>query len=145
MAVYHLKHSHLKPMALPQSKNNKTFILENILFLLNSFKQFKRIEKQSFFFYSLSYSFSPERVLILIFFQSKPPIWQNLHLKNFFMYAHRKIISKIALVFIYSDIFKRKTQKKKTTQDKRCIMLYWILGKKPIQVDSKALGQKPLE
>ena len=25
------------------------------------------------------------------------------------MYAHPKIISKIALVFIYSDIFKRKT------------------------------------
>ena len=24
-------------------------------------------------------------------------------------------------------------------------MLYWILEKKPIQVDSKALGQKPLE
>ena len=39
----------------------------------------------------------------------------------------------------------QKKCRKITTWDKRCIMLYWILEKRPIQVDSKTLGQKPLE
>ena len=71
------------------------------------------------------------------------PKW--ILLENFFMYAHPKIISKIALVFIYSDIFQKGKYSKITIWDKRCIMLYWIIEKKPIQVDSKALRQKPLE
>ena len=45
----------------------------------------------------------------------------------------------------FIKIFSKGKRRKITTWDKRCIMLYWILGKKPIQVDSKALGQKPLE
>ena len=148
MAIYHLKHSHLKPRALSQSKNNKTFILKNILFLLNSFKQFNLIEKQPFF--PLSYSFFQERVLILISFQSKPLIWQNLHFQNEFYWktSSRMPIPK-SLVRLplcsFIQIFSKGKCSKITTWDKRCIMRYWILEKKPIQVDSKALRQKLLE
>ena len=152
MAIYHLKYSHLKPRALPQSKNNKDFTLENISFLLNSFKQFKRIEKHPpfFFFYSLSYSFSQERVLILIFFQSKPPIWQNLHFRNELYWKTSSCMpiakSSVRLPLCsFVQIFSKGKRRKITTWDKRCIMLYWILEKKPIQMDSKALRQKPLE
>ena len=45
----------------------------------------------------------------------------------------------------FIQIFSKGKCSKITIWDKRCIMLYWILEKKPIQVDSKALGQKPLE
>ena len=149
MAIYHLKHSHLKPRALPQSKKTiRPLFKKNILFFLNSLKQIKRIEKQLPFFFFLF--FFQEKVLILIFFQSNPPIWQNLHFKNEFDWktSSRMPIPKSSVrspLCSFIQIFSRGKCSKIVIWDKRRIMLYWIPEKKPIQVDSKALGQKPIE
>ena len=42
--------------------------------------------------------------------ESAFPKW--ILLENYFMYAHRKSIRKIALVFIYLDIFKKENVEK---------------------------------
>ena len=150
MAVYHLKHSYLKPRVFPQSKNNKTFYFRKHFISSELIQTIQTHRETTPFFYSLSYFFSQERVLILISFQSKPPIWQNLHFQNEFYWKTSscmpipKSLVRLPLCS-FIQIFSKGKYSKITTWDKRCIMLYWIPEKKPIQVDSKALGQKPLK
>ena len=148
MAIYHLKHSNLRQRAFPYSKNDKTLFYFRKYFIHSELIQTMQTHRETTFLFF--YSFSQERVLILISVQSKLPIWQNLHSQNELYWKTSSCMpvakSSVRLPLCsFIQIFSKGKRGKITTWDKRCIMLYWILEKKPIQVDSKALGQKPIE